>query len=289
MSKNSGKKAMRRARGGEIKASMFGVKQPERETFSSCQEMIIRFHKLGNGVGWCVWETCARSRTNLQGTSWTTTIPCASANCLWLVLLPAGIIISLIFCRLPGINETIWPREGLCQFFTCFSNSTLVALPGMKYWIVLELPGEEGNVFHGRSGRTRGWRFFVYLLPRWFEMVLTQCDSRTVLWMPNGEKFKTIEVERQEKPWQCDFREANDWRNREHVVLDLVSNLKMWQILWTSRASDNYVVSRKLAMRHEPGIASRCCSTCSKITSFPDEKRGWRQPPRLTHAHLVYF
>ena len=24
-------------------------------------------------------------------------------------------------------------------------------------------------------------RFFVYLLPRWFEMVLAQCDSRAVL------------------------------------------------------------------------------------------------------------
>ena len=23
--------------------------------------------------------------------------------------------------------------------------------------------------------------FFVYLLPRWFEMVLTQCDSRALL------------------------------------------------------------------------------------------------------------
>ena len=36
---------------------------------------------------------------------------------------------------------------------------------------------------------------------------------------------------------------GDDWRNREHVVLDLFSNLKMGKILWyfwlTSRASDN--------------------------------------------------
>ena len=32
------------------------------------------------------------------------------------------------------------------------------------------------------------------------------------------------------------------------------------------------LVSRKLAMRHGPDIGSRCCSTCSKITSFSDEK-----------------
>ena len=32
------------------------------------------------------------------------------------------------------------------------------------------------------------------------------------------------------------------------------------------------LVSRKLAVRHEPNIGLRCCSTCSKITSFSDEK-----------------
>ena len=30
----------------------------------------------------------------------------------------------------------------------------------------------------------------------------------------------------------CQSGEANDWRNREHVVLDPVSNLKMGKILW---------------------------------------------------------
>ena len=44
---------------------------------------------------------------------------------------------------------------------------------------------------------------------------------------------------------ECQSGEANDWRNREHVVLDLFSNLKMGKILWKlwfiSRASDNYV------------------------------------------------
>ena len=32
------------------------------------------------------------------------------------------------------------------------------------------------------------------------------------------------------------------------------------------------MVSRKLAMRHEPDIGLRCCSTCSKITCFSFEK-----------------
>ena len=30
----------------------------------------------------------------------------------------------------------------------------------------------------------------------------------------------------------CQSGEANDWRNREHVVLDPFSNLKMGKILW---------------------------------------------------------
>ena len=31
-------------------------------------------------------------------------MPYSAANCLWIVFLPAGIIFSLTFCRLPGIN-----------------------------------------------------------------------------------------------------------------------------------------------------------------------------------------
>ena len=39
------------------------------------------------------------------------------------------------------------------------------------------------------------------------------------------------------------------------------------------------MVSRKLAMRHEPDIGLRCRSTCSKITSFYDEKHEMTTTP----------
>ena len=47
------------------------------------------------------------------------------------------------------------------------------------------------------------------------------------------------------------------------------------------------LVSRKLAMRHEPDIGSRCCSTCSKITSFSDEKHEADDNPLPSPMHSV--
>ena len=65
-------------------------------------------------------------RTHRVGLDWLFgRVTRGSANCLCIVFLPAGMITSLTFCCLPG--------EGLRQFFTCFSNSTLVALRGIKY------------------------------------------------------------------------------------------------------------------------------------------------------------
>ena len=47
------------------------------------------------------------------------------------------------------------------------------------------------------------------------------------------------------------------------------------------------MVSRKLAMRHEPDIGLRCCSTCSKITSFSDEKHEADENPLPFPMHSV--
>ena len=133
-------------------------------------------------------------------------------------------------------------------------------------------------------------------------MVLTQCDfpctaqnvkaarnSKQTRVNDRGNHDSVIFVQCSE----CQSGEANDWRNREHVVLDLFSTLKMEKIVWqlwlTSRASDNYVdqLSRKLAMRHEPDIGLRCCSTCSKITGFSDEKHEGDDNPLHSPMHPV--
>ena len=48
------------------------------------------------------------------------------------------------------------------------------------------------------------------------------------------------------------------------------------------------MVSRKMVMRHEPDIGLMCCSTCSKITSFSDEKmRMTTTPLPSPHAPRV--
>ena len=83
--------------------------------------------------------------------------PRGSAKCPGIVVLPAGTLISLTFCRPP--------RE-------------LIPELSMGSW------KEEGKCVSGKVGvRTDTWVtiFYVYLFPRCFEMVLTQCDSRAVL------------------------------------------------------------------------------------------------------------
>ena len=47
------------------------------------------------------------------------------------------------------------------------------------------------------------------------------------------------------------------------------------------------LVSRKLAMRHEPDIGLRCRSTCSKITFFSDEKHEADDNPFPSSMHTV--
>ena len=49
------------------------------------------------------------------------------------------------------------------------------------------------------------------------------------------------------------------------------------------------LVSRKLAMRHEPDIGERCSAACSKIKSFPMKNTRLTTSPPLTHAHRVYI
>ena len=80
--------------------------------------------------------------------------------------------------------------------------------------------------------------------------------------------------------WTALSGNANDWRNREYVVLNLVSNLKMRMIqgfffvkplghVITLRGP--FMALRKLAIRDEPNIRLRCSWTWSKTT-------GWRRP-----------
>ena len=82
--------------------------------------------------------------------------------------------------------------------------------------------------------------------------VETGNDGEAVLWMSLLVSVTSQIIERGSPSClvfaqcsECQSGEANDWRNREHVVLDLFSNLKMGKILWKlwfiSRASDNYV------------------------------------------------
>ena len=66
---------------------------------------------------------------------------------------------------------------------------------------------------------------------------------------------------------------ASDWRNRQDVFLDLCSNFKWAKsggnfgapLVQVITLCGPFMVSRKLAMKDEPNIGLRCCSTCSKI------------------------
>ena len=62
-------------------------------------------------------------------------VPCASANCLWIVFLPAGIIITLTGVVLPGIIRPFdqGSREGLCHFFNRLSNFMIVVHPELRF------------------------------------------------------------------------------------------------------------------------------------------------------------
>ena len=60
---------------------------------------------------------------------------------------------------------------------------------------------------------------------------------------------------------QLDHFQANDWRKRKHVVLNLFPNTKMSEPhVQVVTLRGFFLVSRKLAMRHDSNIGLRCCS-----------------------------
>ena len=164
-------------------------------------------------------------------------------------------------------------------------------------------------------GRNPSGLFFFFggLKWYWHNVIAVQCSE-----CQSGERFKTNADKWQEWPRQCDFRSdtdvqivryvppslfplgtANDWRNRQHVVLDLFSNWKCVRssayFWWTSEARDNPSWANFGELCCVVLCVVSCVLLCVVVVPWRCGVSRWKLPPCVRskclrvyryHAHM---